>query len=73
MLLSTGHSIPQIGLGTWKSSPDKVKDAVICAVKNGYRHIDCAHVYGNEKYIGEALQELFTNNVVTREELFITS
>ena len=73
MLLSTSHSIPQIGLGTWKSPPDKVKDAVIYAVKNGYRHIDCAHVYGNEKYIGEALQELFTTNVVTREELFITS
>jgi len=73
MLLSNKNIIPHIGLGTWKSSPGKVKDAVIYAVKNGYRHIDCAHVYGNEKEIGDAFTELFNNNIVTRSELFITS
>ena len=73
MLLSNGNIIPAIGLGTWKSSSGKVKDAVIYAVKNGYRHIDCAHVYGNEKEIGEAFTELFDNNVVKRADLFITS
>ena len=73
MILSNKHTIPHIGLGTWKSPPGKVKDAVIYAVKNGYRHIDCAHVYGNEKEIGDAFTELFDNNIVTRSELFITS
>ena len=44
---------------------------MITAVKAGYRLIDCANDYDNEHVIGEALQELFREGVVTREELFI--
>lgn len=68
-----GDLIPSLGLGTWKSAPGEVKEAIITAVKNGYRHIDCAAIYGNEKEIGEAFNELFLAEVVKREELFITS
>ena len=49
----------------------KHKQAVITAVKSGYRSIDCANDYGNEHVIGEALQELFRDGVVKREDLFI--
>jgi len=42
------------------------------ALKAGYRHFDCAHIYGNEKEIGNAFQFAFTNKLVTRNELFIT-
>ncbi|NBG67346.1 aldo/keto reductase [Acidiluteibacter ferrifornacis] len=70
---SNGDQIPTIGLGTWKSRPGEVKEAIISAVKIGYRHIDCAAIYGNEKEIGEAFNDLFNSGMVKREELFITS
>mgnify|MGYP002619513253 CR=1 FL=1 len=70
---SNQDQIPALGLGTWKSSPGEVGKAVIHAVQSGYRHIDCAAIYGNEKEIGEALAYLFKSGVVKREELFITS
>lgn len=69
MKLNNGIEIPRIGFGTWLIPDDKVKDAVNEAVKIGYRHIDTAQAYGNERGIGEAI---LTCGVL-REELFITS
>ncbi|GJU61677.1 NADPH-dependent aldo-keto reductase, chloroplastic-like protein [Tanacetum coccineum] len=63
--------IPSVGLGTWQSEPGLVGQAVLLSV--GYRHIDCAQVYGNEKEIGLALKKLFEDGVVKREDLWITS
>jgi diketogulonate reductase-like aldo/keto reductase len=72
--LNNGHTIPTLGLGTWNSPKGAVKAAVEYAVlEAGYRHIDCASIYGNQKEIGEALATIFSSKKVTRDELFITS
>lgn len=70
---SNGDSMPIIGLGTWKSKPGEVYQAVIWAIESGYRHIDCAAIYDNEKEVGKALEFAFGNGLVTREEMFVTS
>jgi len=74
--LFNGAKIPVIGLGTFGSdnySNDQIAEAVKFAIELGYRHIDCASVYGNEKEIGEILSKLISSGVVKREELWITS
>lgn len=71
--LSNKATIPSIGLGTWQADPGLVGQAVVAAIKVGYRHIDCAQIYGNEKEIGSVLKKLFEDGVVKREDLFITS
>ena len=73
--LSSGARIPAIGLGTYGSDSvpgPTVAAAVKDAVLLGYRHIDCASVYGNEHFIGQALQEAMAEGI-KREELWITS
>ncbi|MFN3196957.1 MAG: aldo/keto reductase [Bradymonadia bacterium] len=71
--LNNGLTLPAFGLGTWKSAPGEVKQAVVEAVKAGYRHIDCAWIYGNEAEVGQAFAELFAQGVVTRDDLWVTS
>ncbi|KAG5642345.1 hypothetical protein DXG03_002969 [Asterophora parasitica] len=68
--LNNGIEIPAIGLGTWQSKPEEVTNAVSYALKEaGYRHIDCAWAYGNEKDVGAGIRD----SGVPRSEIFITS
>ena len=75
-ILSSGAKIPAVGLGTFGSdnvSGEAVAAAVKEAIAVGYRHIDCAAVYGNEHLIGQSLHEVLASGLVKREELWITS
>lgn len=67
--LSNGVEIPKLGLGTWFIPDDTVADAVREAVKTGYRHIDTAQAYENERGVGEGIR----TSGVKREELFVTT
>lgn len=67
--LSNGFEIPKIGLGTWFIDDDKAAQAVRDAVEIGYRHIDTAEAYGNERGVGEGVRTC----ELKREEIFVTT
>lgn len=72
--LNTGASIPAIGLGTWKAVDEtEAYNSVLSAIKAGYRHIDTAHVYGNEKQVGDAINAAIKQGIVKRQDLFVTT
>ena len=70
---ANGDQMPLLGLGTWKADPGQVYAAVREAIRLGYRHIDCASIYGNEPEIGNAIAEAIAAGEVTRAQLWITS
>ncbi|KAL3443755.1 NADP-dependent oxidoreductase domain-containing protein [Aspergillus insuetus] len=67
--LNTGTQIPAVGLGTWRSEHGQVRHAVSFALKNGYRHIDAALIYGNEHEVGQGIKD----SGIPRKKIFLTS
>ena len=65
--------MPILGLGTFRSEPNEVYNAVLSAIKMGYRHIDCAAAYGNEKEVGNAIAEAIKQGLIMRNDLWVTS
>lgn len=61
--------MPVLGLGTWEISGVRCTDSVTSALKAGYRHIDTAQIYGNEKEVGEGIKQ----SGVNREDIFLTT
>ncbi len=68
-----GGTMPAVGFGTLIPDPVATRQAVLAALKAGFRHLDCAELYRNEAAVGEAMQQAFEAGVVSREELFVTT
>ncbi|KAJ5484194.1 hypothetical protein N7539_005990 [Penicillium diatomitis] len=72
--LNTGAPIPQLGFGTWQSAPGEVGNAVYEALKAGYRHLDLATIYQNQREVATGIKRAFKEIPgLKREDLFITS
>jgi len=71
--LNTDAVMPALGLGTWKSEPGKVSKAVEVAIKHGYRHVDAAAAYGNEKEVGDGLHAGLKAAGIERKDIFLTT
>ena len=71
--LNSGYDMPVLGLGTWSQNNRTAEESVYTALKNGYRLIDTARYYGNEKGVGEGVRRAIADGIVKREEVFITS
>jgi 2,5-diketo-D-gluconate reductase A len=67
--LNNGVEIPQLGFGVFQIEPEQTREATLMALEVGYRHIDTAEMYGNEKQVGEAVRD----SDVPRDEVFVTS
>ena len=71
--LPSGAQMPSVGLGLWKIPKEQAADAVVEAIRAGYRHLDSACDYGNEREVGQGIAKAIDEGLCTREELWITS
>ncbi|MFF5565738.1 aldo/keto reductase [Streptomyces sp. NPDC012623] len=67
--LNNGVTIPQLGFGTFQIPPDETRETTLAALETGYRHIDTAEMYGNEKEVGQAIRD----SGLDRSDVFVTS
>lgn len=74
VLLSSGYTMPIIGLGMFLTKNENELDTAVSeAIKVGYRHFDTAFTYMNEDFLGRTLKRIFEETQITREDLFITT
>lgn len=71
--LNSGFEMPVLGLGTWTLTGETCENAVYVALKSGYRLIDTAKYYGNEREVGNAIRRAIKDGICKREEIFVTT
>ncbi|HVJ69313.1 MAG TPA: aldo/keto reductase, partial [Caulifigura sp.] len=71
--LANGQSVPAVGLGLWKLPKAAAAARVETAIQVGYRHLDSACDYGNEKEVGEGIRRALSAGSVQRDDLWVTS
>ncbi|WP_326701325.1 aldo/keto reductase [Streptomyces sp. NBC_01754] len=69
VILNNGVKIPQLGFGTFQIEPARTRETTLAALEAGYRHIDTAEMYGNEKEVGQAVRD----SGLDRADVFVTS
>jgi 2,5-diketo-D-gluconate reductase A len=69
ILLNDGRAMPQLGLGTASLDDDRVAPAIVAAIEAGYRHVDTAYRYGNQRGVGQGIRD----SGIERGELFVTT
>lgn len=74
-VLPSGNVMPALGFGTYapQDGEEEVLKAVRAAIKAGYRHLDCAAIYRNERAVGQAIKQLIVESKITRKDVFVTS
>ena len=73
VMLNSGYEMPILGIGTFRLSQSEAEDSVYWALRDGYRLIDTARIYGNEEGVGRGIQRAIEEGFVTREEIFVTT
>jgi D-xylose reductase len=73
LTLPDGGKFPSVGLGTWKLPKPAAPGVVQTAIRLGYRHLDCACDYGNEREVGAGITAALKNGLCRREDLWVTS
>jgi diketogulonate reductase-like aldo/keto reductase len=71
--LNSGNEMPILGIGTFHLSEEEAENSVYWALRDGYRLIDTAEIYGNEEGVGRGIQRAIHDGYVTREEVFVTT
>lgn len=72
-LTSDVSKIPSLGFGTWNLAQSNVSEAVSAALHTGYRHIDCATIYGNQKAVGKGIAHGLKSLNLDRSDIWVTS
>lgn len=71
--LSSGYDMPIVGLGTYSLRGDKCVNAILSAIRLGYRKFDTASFYGNEEEVGRAIRQAIEEGLIKREDVFVTT
>ena len=71
--LNSGYKMPVLGIGTFTLSNEEAENSVYWALRDGYRLIDTARIYGNEVGVGRGIRRAIDEGIVTRDEIFVTT
>ena len=72
-VIASGVEIPLLGFGTWQLEAEDARRMVHEALRIGYRHIDTAWIYKNEKAVGDGIADAVTEGIVARDDIFVTT